>query len=154
MRPRKPPRRRRKPLRALILAALLATTLTATGCGDSDDASNTPGASGASGASEASGKETSNSPSPHTTSPEDLCTILITKWGRQLYDSGKDTYGDYQSMGLSNGQYMILRDVLDAARAERRRHGAAAGRQLMARQAREKCDKRYESGAPTDGPWV
>ncbi|WP_167829014.1 hypothetical protein, partial [Streptomyces sp. MZ04] len=91
---------------------------------------------------------------PSTTPPEDLCTLLITKWGRQIYDSGDETYGDYQSMGLSNGQYMILRDTLDLARAERKRHGADAGRKLIAREARERCERRYRHGQPSGGPWV
>lgn len=132
--------RHRKQLCALALAALLATAPGVTGCKDlspAEDAhSNTP------------------EPSPATTPPQDLCTALITKWGRQIYDSGKETYGDYQSMGLSNGQYMILRETLDLARAERGRHGADAGRELIAREARERCEERYLHGEPSDGPWV
>ncbi|MEU5997951.1 hypothetical protein ABZ837_08995 [Streptomyces sp. NPDC047197] len=133
--------RHRKPLCALAFATLLSTALlTATGCGSSPSADDAP--------------SRSTAPSPATTSPEDLCTALITKWGRQIYDSGKETYGDYQSMGLSNGQYMILRDTLDLARAERERHGADAGRKLLAREARERCEKRYRHGQPSGGPWV
>ncbi|MGW7083038.1 hypothetical protein ACWGH2_06005 [Streptomyces sp. NPDC054871] len=134
--------RHRKPLCALAFAPLLAALLAATGCGDSppDDAAAT--------------RSKAPGPSPATTSPEDLCTALITKWGRQIYDSGKETYGDYQSMGLSNGQYMILRDTLDLARAERKRHGADAGRKLMTREARERCEERYRHGEPSGGPWV
>ncbi|MFC8127510.1 hypothetical protein [Streptomyces sp. NPDC057302] len=129
--------RHRKPLCALAFAApLLTTLLTATGCGGPPSADDTPG------------------PAPSTTSPEDLCTALITKWGRQIYDSGKETYGDYQSMGLSNGQYMILRDTLDLARAERKRQGVDAGRKLISREARERCEKRYRHGEPSGGPWV
>ncbi|MEW1924179.1 hypothetical protein [Streptomyces sp. NPDC088360] len=133
--------RHRKPLCALAFATLLSTTLLAvTGCGSSPSADDAP--------------SRSTAPSPATTSPEDLCTALITKWGRQIYDSSKETYGDYQSMGLSNGQYMILRDTLDLARAERERHGADAGRKLLAREARERCEKRYRHGQPSGGPWV
>ncbi|MEV2248950.1 hypothetical protein AB0I94_00085 [Streptomyces sp. NPDC050147] len=128
--------RHRKQLCALALAALLATPLTAGGCGGSPPSADTP------------------EPSPATTPPEDLCTALITKWGRQIYDAGKETYGDYQSMGLSNGQYTILRDTLDLARAERKRHGADAGRKLIERQARERCEERYRHGEPSGGPWV
>ncbi|MFE0131554.1 hypothetical protein ACFWY6_08225 [Streptomyces sp. NPDC059037] len=125
--------RHRKPRCALAFAALLA----ATGCGSSPSAD-----------------APEPSPSPATTSPEDLCTALITKWGRQIYDSGEETYGDYQSMGLSNGQYMILRDTLDLARAERKRQGADAGRKLITREARERCEERYRNGEPSGGPWV
>ncbi|MEV0524609.1 hypothetical protein AB0I66_14395 [Streptomyces sp. NPDC050439] len=123
--------RHRKQLCALALTTLLATA----GC-ENEPSAEAP------------------APSPATTSPEDLCTALITKWARQIYDSGKETYGDYQSMGLSNGQYMILRDTLDRARAERKRQGADAGRKLIDRQARERCAKRYRHGEPSGGPWV
>ncbi|MEV8019440.1 hypothetical protein AB0O76_24450 [Streptomyces sp. NPDC086554] len=129
--------RHRKPLCALAFTALLA----ATGCGSSPSA-------------DAPTPTLTPTPSPATTSPEDLCTALITQWGRQIYDSGKETYGDYQSMGLSNGQYMILRETLDLARAERKRQGAEAGRKLIAREARERCEKRYRDGEPSGGPWV
>lgn len=64
-----------------------------------------------------------------------------------------DTYGDYQSMGLSNGQYDILRTVLDAARAEKKRQGAAAADHLIDRQARRGCVDWYRSGGPGEGPW-
>lgn len=128
--------RHRNPLCALALTALLA----AAGCGESPSADTPRGKTPA--------------PSPATTSPEDLCTTLIVKWGRQIYDSGKETYGDYQSMGLSNGQYMILRDTLDLARAERARHGVGAGRKLISREARERCEERYRHGEPSGGPWV
>ncbi|MFD0413672.1 hypothetical protein [Streptomyces sp. NPDC127108] len=43
--------------------------------------------------------------------------------------------------------------LLKAARAERERHGAAAGRKLMQRQAREKCTVRYRDGGPGGNPW-
>lgn len=126
--------RHRNPLCALALTALLATA----GCADPPSADAPRG----------------KTPSPATTPPEDLCTALIVKWGRQIYDSDKETYGDYQSMGLSNGQYMILRDTLDLARAERARHGADAGRKLISREARERCAERYRHGEPSGGPWV
>ncbi|MFJ4470460.1 hypothetical protein ACIP2X_23705 [Streptomyces sp. NPDC089424] len=89
--------------------------------------------------------------SPRTTPPAEVCARIITHWSREVLDDG--TYGDYQSMGLSNGQYEILRDVVDAARAERRRQGRAAAEQLIGRQARERCAERYRDGIPTAGPW-
>uniref|UniRef100_UPI0034DDE90C hypothetical protein n=1 Tax=Streptomyces flavofungini TaxID=68200 RepID=UPI0034DDE90C len=89
-----------------------------------------------------------------TTSPAELCTAIITKWARQLYEARDPTYGDYQSMGLSNGQYMILRDILDAARAERAHGSDAAGRALITRRTRERCAERYRDGGPSGGPWV
>ncbi|MEV0120103.1 hypothetical protein AB0I16_00890 [Streptomyces sp. NPDC050703] len=93
-------------------------------------------------------------PSARTTSPAELCTAIITKWARQLYAARDSTYGDYQSMGLSNGQYTILRDILDAARAEREEGSEAAGRKLIDRQARERCAERHQDGGPSGGPWV
>ncbi|MFK4067872.1 hypothetical protein [Streptomyces sp. NPDC029674] len=131
--------RHRISLCALALAVLLAVLLAA-GCGSS-------GGDGSDGSDRSGG-------SPRTTSPADLCTTIITKWARQIYDSGDTTYGDYQSMGLSNGQYMILRDILDAARTERRRESAATGRELIARQARERCAERHRDGGPSGGPWT
>ncbi|QEU95040.1 hypothetical protein [Streptomyces kanamyceticus] len=131
--------RHRIQLCAPTLAAVLGTALAATGCGSS-------GTEGS--------PSTSTPPSASATPPAKLCTTIITKWAREIYDSGDDTYGDYQSMGLSNGQYLILRDVLDAARAERKRQSAAAGRKLLDREARERCAERYRDGGPSGGPWV
>ncbi|MGW0765009.1 hypothetical protein [Streptomyces sp. NPDC002676] len=85
------------------------------------------------------------------TSDAALCARIVAHWARMVLDSG--TYGDYQSMGLSNGQYEILRDVVDAARAVKRRQGAAAADQLIDRQTRRACAQRYRHGAPSGGPW-
>ncbi|MEU7580549.1 hypothetical protein AB0B50_23445 [Streptomyces sp. NPDC041068] len=128
-------------IRLCALALALPLTLSTVGCGDSG----TPDADATTSSPEAS---------PSTTSPSDLCATIITKWAREIYESGDPGYGDYQSMGLSNGQYMILRHILDAARAERRSESAAAGRKLIDRQARERCAKRYRDGGPSGGPWV
>ncbi|MER5514892.1 hypothetical protein [Streptomyces sp. NPDC002763] len=94
---------------------------------------------------------TAASPSPSATSDATLCAAIVAHWSREVLDSG--TYGDYQSMGLSNGQYEILRDVVDAARAVKRRQGAAAAVQLIDRRSRAACTERYRDGAPTGGPW-
>lgn len=91
------------------------------------------------------------SPSPSATPPAQLCAQIIGYWSRRTLTG--DTYGDYQSMGLSDGQYEILRRVVDAARAERERAGAAAADRLIDRRARELCEKRYRNGEPTGGPW-
>lgn len=95
-------------------------------------------------------------PAPHTTSPAELCTRLVTHWSGVLLDAGeaRDAVGlDYQAMGLSGAQYEILRAVTAAARAEQRTAGAAAGRALADREAGARCAERHRSGAPTDGPW-
>ncbi|MFJ7072550.1 hypothetical protein [Streptomyces sp. NPDC098781] len=119
--------------------ALLATALTA-GCADSDARAGAPGT----GAS-------ANSPSPSATSPARLCTSVIGYWSRRSLTG--DTYGDYQSMGLSDGQYEILREVVDAARTERERAGAQAADRLIDHRARDLCERRYRKGEPTGGPW-
>ncbi|WP_412078326.1 hypothetical protein ACLF6K_31285 [Streptomyces xanthophaeus] len=95
--------------------------------------------------------------SPATTSPQDLCTRLITHWSGVLLDAapGEDPVGrDYQAMGLSGGQYDILRAVVAAARTEEQARGRDAGRDLVAREARQRCDERYRNGIPTGGPWT
>ncbi|MFD3827610.1 hypothetical protein [Streptomyces sp. NPDC058621] len=111
---------------------------------------------GCSGAGGPSGAPAPGTPAPHTTSPAELCTGLVTHWSGALLDAGerRDAVGlDYQAMGLSGAQYEILRAVTAAARAEERTAGPAAGRALAAREARARCTERHRSGAPTDGPW-
>ncbi|MEU6066514.1 MULTISPECIES: hypothetical protein [Streptomyces] len=120
--------------------ALLAAVLT-TGCagsGTSADASGRPGG-------------TPRSVSASATSDAELCATIVANWSRKVLDSG--TYGDYQSMGLSNGQYEILRNVVDAARTAKRRQGAEAADELIGRQARAACAERYRGGTPSGGPW-
>ncbi|MFF1443704.1 hypothetical protein [Streptomyces sp. NPDC058295] len=121
-------------LPAALSAALMAVLL-ATGCG-------------ASGSADASGTPTA---SASTTSPEELCSRIVAHWSREVLDS--TAYGDYQSMGLSNGQYEILRTVVDAARAVKKRQGADAADELIDREAGRGCADRYRSGGPTEGPW-
>ncbi|GHD28110.1 hypothetical protein [Streptomyces galbus] len=124
-------------LGAALLAGALAGVL-ATGCG-------APAATGADGAHTTA--PAAASPAP----PEDLCTRVVAHWSREVLDG--TTYGDYQSMGLSNGQYEILRAVVDEARAEKRRAGAAAADALIGRRVREGCVAWYRSGGPGEGPW-
>lgn len=100
----------------------------------------------------------SAAPSPGTpaaarpTSDADLCARIVTYWSREVLD--RDTYGDYQSMGLSHGQYEILRDVVTAARSVKRRQGAAEADKLIVRQAGAACTERYRNGTPAGGPWT
>ncbi|MFD9395778.1 hypothetical protein ACFWBB_35080 [Streptomyces sp. NPDC060000] len=133
-----------RPLGPAWPAALL-TGLLATGCAASGtaDASGTPAPSPP--------PSSLSSPSPSTIPPGELCTRIVAHWSREVLDS--TTYGDYQSMGLSNGQYEILRTVVDAARAAKKRQGAEAADELIDREAAEGCADRYRSGTPTEGPW-
>ncbi|GGK57945.1 hypothetical protein [Streptomyces flaveus] len=91
------------------------------------------------------------SPSPSATPPKDLCTRIVTYWSREALTG--DTYGDYQSMGLSGGQYEILMKVVDAARAEKKSKGAQAAERLIDREARAGCEDLYRDGIPSGGPW-
>ncbi|MFJ7042584.1 hypothetical protein ACIQVC_04195 [Streptomyces sp. NPDC101112] len=106
---------------------------------------------GASGADSGPAAGGSASPSPAATPPERLCARIVSHWSREALDG--DGYGDYQSMGMSNGQYDILREVVDAARAEQERAGRKAAERLVDEEARTRCAKLYRNGNPTGGPW-
>ncbi|MFF8967973.1 hypothetical protein [Streptomyces sp. NPDC014995] len=121
------------PAAARLLGIAFAAGVLTTGCGGSG------------------GAEARGTPSPSATPPEVLCTRIVAYWSREVLDSG--TYGDYQSMGLSNGQYEILRTVVDAARAERKRQGTDAADEVIDREARAGCVERYRSGGPGKNPW-
>ncbi|WP_228047981.1 hypothetical protein [Streptomyces justiciae] len=123
----------------------MAVLLTLGGCGGSGSTTAT---------TQAPSTATSTAPAATTASPtppEDLCTRLVAHWSREVLD--QNTYGDYQSMGLSNGQYDILIKVVDAARAEKKQQGAAAADRLIDRQARSGCVRWYRDGGPGEGPW-
>ncbi|WP_435214854.1 hypothetical protein [Streptomyces sp. bgisy034] len=129
------PRRKRA---ALALALLAAVSVA--GCGDPGTGSDAP-----------EPRAGTNSPSPSATPPAQLCANLIGYWARRSLTG--DTYGDYQSMGLSDGQYEILRKVVDGARAERERADERSADRLIDRRARKLCAERYRAGEPTGGPW-
>ncbi|MEU6667354.1 hypothetical protein [Streptomyces sp. NPDC046727] len=143
-------------VRFLVLGLALPAVLCASGCDrpgrppDSAHASAAPAPAptSASQASTASPSRASASPA----SDAGLCARIVIHWAREVL--GGDTYGDYQSMGLSHGQYQILMDVVDAGRAAGRRQGADAADALMARQARRACAERYRHGTPSGGPWT
>ncbi|MFI8945869.1 hypothetical protein ACIGO6_05050 [Streptomyces sp. NPDC053750] len=82
----------------------------------------------------------------------ELCTSAVGYWARRILDGGT-LYGDYQSMGLSNRQYDILREVVAAARPTQREHGDRATEELTVRRVRETCAERYRDGGPSEGPW-
>ena len=132
--------------RTHLLAALVAG-LVVTGCG----ASGSGHASGGRTDTASDRRTGSAPPSPRATSDEELCAKLVGYWSRKALEG--DTYGDYQSMGLSDGQYDILRAAVAAARATEKRQGAEAARELMVRKVHEGCVDRYRGGKPTGGPW-
>ncbi|MEU0051176.1 hypothetical protein [Streptomyces sp. NPDC006309] len=154
-----------------LVCGLLAVpvSLCATGCGGPEGSAHPPpgvtdrsaqAASGATGRSThppsgGTGPASASAPapaSPSAASDTDLCTRIVAYWSRRAL--GDDTYGDYQSMGLSHGQYQILRDVVDAARVTLRRQGPVAADQLIDRQTRRACTERYRHGPPSEGPWT
>lgn len=90
-----------------------------------------------------------DSPSPSATPPEDLCTRIVTYWSREVLAG--DTYGDYQSMGLSGRQYEIVMKVVDAARAEKKSKGEPAADRLIDRETRAGCQELYRDGTPSGG---
>ncbi|MER7484619.1 hypothetical protein ABTY20_01475 [Streptomyces sp. NPDC126497] len=124
------------------LALLIAVT--AAGCGGPGD-----GAGGSAGAAHSAPP---SSPSPRAVSGAESCASAVGYWARAMLD-GREPYGDYQSMGLSNRQYDILREVVEAARATEREHGARAAGESVDRRVRQACAERYRDGGPRHGPW-
>ncbi|MFJ8307582.1 MULTISPECIES: hypothetical protein [unclassified Streptomyces] len=125
----------------LILAGALAVSAALAGYSTTSEAPSHPSGS-------------PNSPSAQATSPQDLCTHLITYWAQQELDEGRGSGLDYQEKGLSDGQNEILLAALAAARKERAAHGAAAGDRLIEQQAQRGCTERYRNGTPTTDPWA
>lgn len=113
-------------------------------CGDSGDGSarGTPGTSASPGLPR----------TPPPMSGAELCVSAVGYWAREMLDGG-EPYGDYQSMGLSNRQYDILREVVDAARTAKRDQGARAAGELTERRVRQACTDGYRDGGPSRGPW-
>jgi hypothetical protein len=130
------------------LGLVLLTGGLLTGCG----ASGTKDARDTENTSAAGSRVGSGTPSsPAATPPEDLCARIVSHWSREVLD--ESAYGDYQSMGLSNGQYAVLRAVVDAARAEKERDGREAAERLIGEEARTRCEELYRDGGPSGGPW-
>ncbi|WP_406728075.1 hypothetical protein WJ438_30485 [Streptomyces sp. GD-15H] len=119
----------------LLTAVPLLTVVLATGCG--------PSGAGHTG--------TPPPPSPSATSAEDVCVRLVAHWAHEVLNG--TAYGDYQSMGLSNGQYDILREAVDVARPVREHQGAQTAHEMIDRQVREACAERHRAGGPAEGPW-
>lgn len=160
----------RRGARLLALGLALSAPLLTAGCGRTGGAGPSTGGPGESDGpgraahgsapaalspspSRASASPPATSPpsAPSLSADAQLCAEIVARWSRKVLDSG--TYGDYQSMGLSNGQYEILRAVVDAARTAERRQGAYAADELIDRQARTACADRYRHGVPGGGPW-
>ncbi|OMI90035.1 hypothetical protein ACGH52_10520 [Streptomyces sp. BBFR25] len=128
-------------------ALTLLAAVVVVGCGNSGD-----GPGGSPGAARGASVSSPPSPSPRPLSGAELCVSAVGYWAREMLDGG-EPYGDYQSMGLSNRQYDILREVVDAARARERDQGAPAADESIDRQVRRACAERYRDGGPSVGPW-
>ncbi|MEU3728754.1 hypothetical protein AB0E81_04965 [Streptomyces sp. NPDC033538] len=139
----------------LVFAQALPTAALATACGNGSGSGNGNG-NGNPGTNEAGPTAATEATAPavvrRTPSPARLCTSAVGYWAREMPHGG-EPYGDYQSMGLSNRQYDILREVMDAARATKRHQGVRAAEELTDRQVRAACTEQYREGGPSDGPW-
>jgi hypothetical protein len=133
--------------RALALALLTAALATA--CGDSG--ADGPATVTEHGTVTGSGHTGFPQPSPTPVSGAELCVRVVAHWAREVLGGG--TYGDYQSMGLSNRQYDILREVVDAARPVRREQGDRAAGESIDRRTRARCAERHGTGGADKGPW-
>lgn len=137
-------------------ALALLTAVTAAGCGGSGDrthgsASDAPDAPVSLTSPASSAASTPSGPG-RPLSGADLCVSAVEYWARAML-AGAEPYGDYQSMGLSNRQYDILREVVEAARATRRDRGTEAAEELIGRRTRRACAEDYRDGGPSRGPW-
>ncbi|MFJ5548378.1 hypothetical protein [Streptomyces sp. NPDC093225] len=130
----------RRPARALAAAAVTAL-LAATGvaCGAPPAPSARPAST------------TPASPRPAT--PQELCTRLVAEWTHRVLDGGPHSHLDYQEMGLSGGQYEILRAAVAAGRAAGAKEGPAAAHDAAGAEVERGCAERYRHGTPTGGPW-
>ncbi|MFJ7233746.1 hypothetical protein ACIQVF_29865 [Streptomyces tendae] len=136
-------RRGQAPRRGRAALTLVAAVVVV-GCGNSGD--------GAGGSAEAAHGASASAASPQPLSGAELCVSAVGYWAREMLDGG-EPYGDYQSMGLSNRQYDILREVVDEARAAKRNQGARAAGELIDRRVRRACADGYRDGGPSRGPW-
>ncbi|MER6142788.1 hypothetical protein ABT174_22555 [Streptomyces sparsogenes] len=80
-----------------------------------------------------------NTPTPPAASAVELCYDLISYWAEQDLAGSRWAGLDWEQKGLSNQQYEIYDDVVRAARAERKRHGAGAARKLIRQETRRRC---------------
>nr|WP_231909174.1 hypothetical protein [Streptomyces sp. 2114.2] len=144
-----PPHPARSLARTLTLALLIGVS--SAGCGGGPDDPTDGSAGNAASASPPPPSGASSGP-PLPLSGAELCVSAVGYWAREILDGGVP-YGDYQSMGLSNRQYDILREVVAAARVAKREQGARAAGELTDRQVRRTCAERYRDGGPSVGPW-
>ncbi|MFE2183991.1 hypothetical protein [Streptomyces sp. NPDC059455] len=136
---------------AAVRGCALVLAVTVTGCGSSgsgpSDGSHSPGGSHNPGGSHSSSESRSapastpapHGPTPQATSPVRLCADLISYWAEQDLAGSQWAGLDWEQKGLSNEQYEIYDDIVQAARAERKRHGTPAAKELIKRLAERRC---------------
>ncbi|WP_086709929.1 hypothetical protein [Streptomyces antimycoticus] len=124
------------PATACGCALVLAVTLT--GCGGSGSGGSDDSRGSGDSSPSASGPGP-NSPTPQAPSPVRLCTDLISYWAEQDLAGSRWAGLDWEQKGLSNQQYEIYDDIVNVARAERRRHGTPAANALIKRLAERRC---------------
>ncbi|WKX69762.1 hypothetical protein [Streptomyces sp. XD-27] len=78
-------------------------------------------------------------PTPEPSSPAEVCAALISYWAQEALTDGRWAGLDWEQKGLSNQQLVLHDQIVAAARAERRRHGLEAAKELVKRQAKRRC---------------
>lgn len=110
---------------AATLAAALALAAAATACSGPE--------------SHPAPRTSANSASPQATSPVRLCFDLISYWAEQDLRGSTWAGLDWEQKGMSNQQFEIYDDIVHAARAEQKRRGAAAARELIRQETLRRC---------------
>lgn len=88
----------------------------------------------------ATGCSDSGGPAPHSSTPADICTSLISYWAKETLKGSSWAGLDWEQKGLSNEQLVIHDEVLAAARTTEKRDGSKAAIRLVDRQTRERCE--------------
>ncbi|MDX3230936.1 hypothetical protein [Streptomyces sp. ME19-01-6] len=84
-------------------------------------------------------RTSANRPTAQATSPVRLCFDLISYWAEQDLLGSKWAGLDWEQKGLSNQQYEIYDDIVRSARAERKRRGTAAAKELIRQETLRRC---------------
>lgn len=107
-------------------AVLLLAALAVAGCSDSPSAT----------------RPATPAPAPQMTSPEDICTKLVSYWAKETLKGSKWSGLDWEQKGLSNEQYALHEEIVAAGQAEAKQQGRDAGLKLIDRLAEQKCAAR------------
>ena len=88
--------------------------------------------------------------SPRSTAADPVgdCAVSVAYWTRQLLSPGGDEGLDYQEMGLSDGEYTIVRALVPTTRPVAVSKGLQAAQNFALDQARPRC-RAYLAALPT-----